>query len=554
MVRISHLLTTSPSRYLPIRYLVAPLIAAHLTAQPGAAQQERYTSSYLPLGHWGYEVVDLLAARGRLEGLPQLNRPYRRVDLARSLLAAEERGSLLPEERRWVELLMQELGYEARLVQEGADQDLRFGGEFEAGLKGVSHEHRDLLRPKGDRALWPVLELRLLGDAPNVAGAFRMRWDGIYLNDPQFPGGRAIPARECDPLVARCAYRVEEGYVEAQLPYVRLFFGRLYRNWGMAGTEGFLISDYAYSYDHVGYWFGSSRLALSGLFTLLNDFPGDTARYFSAHRLDWQVRDNLALGFSEAVVYAGVGRKLDLNLTNPVGIYEISPSADAETNTMGALEVWWRPKPRLVTYGALLIDNTRVGEPNEAEGLTQWGLHLAAQLPQVTPRLAARADFSVVNSLAYRSRVDRSFFYTFQGLSLGRDKSDAVIGSIQLTWLKGSDRPDGSDRSGGSQRLGGVSWLRPGLLALEPRLQVMWRGEDDVRKPWPDDAFTGHDLLLVGRVETTVRPSLAGRWVSPHGELKWDLGVNWIKNLGNQPNGWQAKFVGRVQLSVRARL
>lgn len=519
---------------------VGPLVVALLLpcslVQRSWAQEERYTSPYLPLNHWGYYVVDLLASRGRLEGLPLLNRPYRRVDLARSLLSAESKGKLLAEERRWVELLKEELRHEIGLVSGGSDQELRFSGEFEAGLKGVTHQHRDLLRPQGDRALWPVLELGLAGDAPNVAGGFRLRWDGIYLNDPQFPGGRAIPARECDPLVARCAYRVEEGYVEAQLPYVSLFFGRLYRNWGMAGTEGFLVSDYAYSYDHVGYRFGSSRLALSGLFTLLNDFPGDTARYFAAHRLDWRVRDNLTLGFSEAVVYAGVGRRIDLNLTNPVGIWEISPSADAETNTMGALEVWWRMKPRLVTYGALLIDNTRVGEPNEAQGLTQWGLHLAVQLPQVTPRLAARGDFSIVNSLAYRSRVDRSFFYTFQGLSLGRDKSDAVIGSIQIDWLRATDR------------------LTRGLLILQPRLQVMWRGEDDVRKPWPENAFRGHDLLLVGLVETTVRPSLGGRWMNRHGELRWDLGVNWIKNLDNQPQEWRAKVVGRVQLSLRSPL
>jgi hypothetical protein len=304
----------------------------------------------------------------------------------------------------------------------------------------------------------------------------------------------------------------------------------MYRNWGAAGTEGFLVGDYSYSYDHVGYRFGSSRLALSGLFTLLNDFPGDTARYFSAHRLDWRVRENLVLGFSESVVYAGVRRRIDLNLVNPVGIWEISPSADAETNTMGALEVWWRPKRVWVFYGALLIDNTRVGEPNEAEGLTQWGLHVGTQVPQLKAGFSARADFSIVNSLAYRSRVDRSFFYTFQGLGLGRDKSDAIIASIQGDWLSGQ------------------------LLVLRPRLEIMWRGEDDIRNPWPENAFTGHDLLLVGTVETTVRPSLSGRWISRHGEVQWDLGVNWIRNLGNQENGWQAKLAGRVQVSLRTRL
>lgn len=530
----------SIARLVQIHFAVGILLSlsglGYVFPSSSAAQEQSYGSPYLPLGHWGYPVVDWLAARGALRGLAPLVRPYRRADLARSILAAralasQREVSLLPQEQRWLDALEEELGYEIGLLRAQGQQELRFTGEFEAGLKAVSHKHRDLLRPQGDTAsLWPVLELRLWADAPNVAGAFRMRWDGIYLNDPQFPGGRAIPARECDPIVARCAYRVEEGYVEAQFPYVSLFLGRLYRNWGLAGTEGFLISNYAYSYDHVGYRLGSQRLALSGLFTLLNDFPGDTARYLSAHRLDWQVRENLVLGFSEAVVYGGKGRRIDLNLINPVGIYEISPSADAETNTLGALEVWWKPSTGLVTYGALLVDNTRVGEPGEAEGLTQWGLHLAAQFPQLAPELAARADFSLVNSLAYRSRVDRSFYYTFQGLSLGRDKADVITGSLQL------------------------DWLADGLLVWQPRLEVMWRGEDDIRRPWPSDAFRGHDLLLAGPVETTVRPSLAGVWRTRHSQLKWDAGVNWIKNRGNQPGGWTAKIVGRVELTVHTRL
>ena len=430
----------------------------------------------------------------------------------------------------WLESLKRALREETELLSGASQQDVLFGGEVDAGFRAMTQRHRDPLRPAGDEALFPTLDLRLQAEAPNVASAFHIRWDGYYLNDAQFAGRRLIPFRECDPLVAECAYRVEEGYVEVQLPYASLFFGREYRNWGLPGSDGFLVSNYAYSYDHIGYRFGSARLSLSGLLAPLNDFPGDTARYFSAHRLDWQVRDNLVFSASESVVYGGVNRRLDLNLTNPVGIWEISPSGGAEANTLGLAEVWWRPRAGMVTYFGFLVDNTRVGEVNEASGFTQWGAHLSVHFPAVTPALGLRGDVAVANSLAYRSRIDRAFYYAFDGLGLGRDKADAIVASVQADWFVGAQ---------------GV---------LRPRLDVQWKGQDDLRQDWPLDAFTGHDLMLNGTVETTVRPSIAGRLRLPRGEVRWDGGVNLIKNQANLPTDWKAKFVGSFEVMLRFRL
>ncbi|MFQ5845490.1 MAG: hypothetical protein ACE5JG_10945, partial [Planctomycetota bacterium] len=374
---------------------------------------------------------------------------------------------------------------------------------------------------------FPTFELALAGEAPVIAGAFRARWDNHYLNDPQFPGGRAIEFRECDPIIDECAYRIEEAYLEVQFPYVRLFFGRTYRNWGLPGLEGFLVSDYAYSYDHVAYRFGGDRLSLTGVFTLPNDFQGDTARYFSSHRLDWQARDNLVFSLGESVVYGGEGRRLDFGLTNPVGIWEISGGrGSGERNAIGLVELWWRPRSSLVTYGAFLVDNTSVGT-GATSSLPQWGAALGVQLPAVSPTLALRADLSVVSSLAYRSRVGRVENYTIDGLGLARDKSDAVIASFRADWF-----------------------ARPGLV-LRPGVQIMWRGEDDIRSPWPADAFTGHDLLLVGEVETTLRPSLAGRWHTAYGELAWNLGLNLVRDEDNVARDWRTKGVARVEFSLR---
>lgn len=504
---------------------------------PGmAAQQQgraaRASSPYLSLGHWAYDYVNLLVARGRLGDLMPLVQPYRRVDVAQALIRAERQGNLLAEERRWIAELRREFSFELGLVEQGIEQELRFGGEFRAGLKGITQKHRDPLRPEGDGVAFLTLDLLLTGDVPTVAGAFHMRWDGHYLNDPQFPpDGSVIEYRACDPLVDDCAYRMEEAYVEVQLPYVRIFLGRLERNWGAPGTEGFLVSDYSYSYDHVGYRFGSDRLALTGLFSPLSDFGGDTTRYFSSHRFDWRVRDNLVLSAGESVIYGGPGQRLDLNFVNPVNVWEIGAGSKiVERNSMGLAEVWWRPWSWVVGYWGFLLDNTKFGDPGEVSGLTQWGSHLGLMFPSVTPVLALRTDFSIVNSLAYRNRVNRLQYYTVEELGLGRDKSDAIIASLQADWFRGA------------------------TLVLQPRLDVMWRGGDDIRLPWPDDAFTGHPLLLVGEIEATVRPALKGRWRIPRGELEWDVGVNFIRNEGNVPSGWRSRLVGRSELVFRMRL
>ncbi len=96
-------------------------------------------------------------------------------------------------------------------------------------------------------------------------------------------------------------------------------------------------------------------------------------------------------------------------------------------------------------------------------------------------------------------------------------------------------------------------WFPRSRLVLKPRLDVMWKGEDDITDPWPVGAFTGRDRLLVGTIEKSIRPSIGGRWHSSWAELRWDLGVNLVKNEGNVPRDWGLKGVGRIELELRRR-
>jgi hypothetical protein len=401
----------------------------------------------------------------------------------------------------------------------------------------MSHTHRDVLRPSGDDAVYGLFEVELAAEAPVLASDFRMRWDNHLLNDPQFPGG-VVEFRECDPVVSRCAYRIEEAYVELQVPYVRVFLGRMYRNWGAPGAMGFLVSPYNYSYDNLGYRFGTAKISLSGFLALPNDFPGDTARYFSTHRLDWQIRDNLVVSVSESAIWGGPDARMELAFVNPVGIWEIMASkGSVERNAMGAAEVWWRPFRPVAFYGGVLIDNTRVNDPGMAQGLTQWGVEFGVQFPNISRTLALRADLNIINSLAYRSRIDFYQYYTMNSVGIAHDRTDVILVHTQ------------------------ADWFGPFGLVLQPKLDFMWKGEADITDPWPDNAFVDYDLLLVGVVEKTIRPALAGRWNFGWGSKRqwtvdaiWDLGVNIVQNNDHVVSDWDAEFVGKIGGEIRFSL
>lgn len=516
--------------------LLAPSTASAQGERPARnSTDERaadsYSSVYLPLGHWVYDYLDLLIARGRINSLSPLVRPYRRIDIAEAVLRAERDRQLSQAALRWVEAIRRELSDEVELLRSRREQEIEFHAELGAGLKALSHTHRDPLRPEGEENLFPTFRLRLMGEAPHVAGVMDSRWDNHLLNDPQFPGGRAIEFRECDPIVDECAYRPDEAYVELQFPYARLSLGRMDRNWGLSGQKGLLVSSYPYSYDHVGYRFGTERIALTGMYAKLEDFGGDTTHHFSTHRFDWRIADYLQVSVSESAVFGGPNRQIELNLISPLLPWEIAGVEGTERNSLGMAEIWFRIFDDLLTYGAFMVDNTSVGEEarGRSPGFNQFSGAFGLQLPSLRSNLALRGDVAIVSSLAYRSRVAPWQFYSVDGIGLARDKTDVLLMSLQADWFPRA------------------------RLILKPRLDLMWKGEDDLTDPWPDDAFT-RDRLFIGTIETTIRPSLGGRYHFPLGEVRWDLGLNLVKNDEHvEGRDWRAIGVGSVEVDLRRR-
>ena len=506
---------------------------------PGRAQQgtggvadapraRDLASPYLPAGHWADPALELWIARGEIRSLSPLVRPWRRIEVAEAL-GELDRARLGGAELAWLERLESELAPEIDRLAGRSAGEAQLALRAAAGVGAWSQTHRDPLRAELDGAFAETRVLESIGVEAEgfggpVAGAFRLWRKGIYRNDAQFPDGQVTPPREGF-VLDDVSSRFEEAYLELQTAFARVSFGRMYRNWGLPGLPGFLRSDYAYSEEEIGYRIGTSRIFLVGSLASYSDFGGDTTRYVSVHRLEVRPFDDLILAVSESSVHGGPGQGLDWRLVNPLTIWQFSgDEAKTPYNKVGQVDAWWHAGRGLNLFGSLLADAT-----NRDGSCCQMGGSLGLELPSLLRGWVLRGTFTAVQSLAYRTELPWEE-YSVERIGLGWDKADLYLGRLEASGLP----------------LAGL-WLAP-------RLEVQLRGEGDFRelRP-PGDELPDYPRILVGQSETTVRPSVAGRWRSGGRfpvEIEWDLGLNLVRDYRNVPGDDRTEPVGRIEARI----
>ncbi|MFQ5889467.1 MAG: capsule assembly Wzi family protein [Gemmatimonadota bacterium] len=485
-------------------------------------------SAYLPLGHWAYPAIEYWISVGRIGSLSPFVRPYRRIDVARALRKVEEER-LYAFEKDLMRRLRAEFEPELSALRGTAEGAGTLDIRFAAGGTYRSQQHRDALRPElegrfSDDDAFEHMSVRAVGQAGVLAGGFIGTRDKIFVNDAQFPDGRVVP-RTSFPIFDEGSFRIQEGYAELQTKFARLFFGRMYRNWGPPGLLGFLRSNYAYSEEEIGYRFGVDEIFLIGFFTSYGDFRSDTTHYHAVHRLEVRPVHNLMLAVSEATVHGGPSQSVNFRLINPVSIWQFARADDDPPhNKLGQLDLWWRPVRGLALYGSFLADAT-----NEEQSCCQIGGSFGFALPTVAPGWLVRANVTAIQSLAYRTSLPWEE-YSVERIGLGWDKTDLYLATLEAEWFAG-----------------------PGLL-LRPRLDVQVKGEGDFRELRPPAAaLDTFPRILVGDAETTFRPSLAGRWRSGTSfpiDVEWDLGVNIITDYRNETGDDRTEFVGSVRAVI----
>lgn len=526
--------------------VVGLTIAASLAPPQATAQHRRdgkpdqggplAASPYLSLDHWAYPALDLWIARGDIPTLSPMTRPYRISEVV-GAVAAIRPGRLSRTEAELRRRLLAELAPAPRRTRGARDRHrppssdgpgtIRVDLGIEAGGRYVSQTHPDPLQPVlggefGKDRILEEAELVIRGSSPYVAGGVRMRRDGIYRHDPRFPDGQVTPRREI-PVFDDLSLRAEEAYLEVQIPYFRLSFGRLDRNWGPAPIDGFLRSANPYGEDEIGYRLGTDRVFLIGTVAAPGDFRGDTLRYLSMHRLEVRPSDRLAIAVSEAVVHGGPDGRFRFGLVNPISVWQIAvDEADAPHNKLGQIDVWWRAVDGLVLNGSVLADAT-----NREGSCCQLGGSVGFELTRLAPGLRVGAQLTAIQSLAYRTTRPWEE-YSLDGVGLGWDKSDFWLASLE------------------------ADWFATPVLRLSPRIDLQRKGEGDFRQPRPPGDLSDQPRLLSGTVETTIRPALGGQWRRP-GPIdiaaEWDLGLSLITDYAHSTGDDRTEFTG--SLAVR---
>ena len=190
-------------------------------------------------------------------------------------------------------------------------------------------------------------------------------------------------------------------------------------------------------------------------------------RYFSGHRLDWQVNDRLEIGIAETILYGGEARHAEWQYMNPVLLlYASQYNMDMDDNYMFTCDFSLLPVAGARLYGEMLIDDFQYAnhDPN-AIGLL-FGFYLSDFL-----KLDTRVEYARINRWTYTHLKTENQYIHF-GSAIGHWLStDADALYVELGYPLNVD----------TRLLLNYEFQRQGEATVEDR----YKGENYKRMPFP---------------------------------------------------------------------
>lgn len=321
----------------------------------------------------------------------------------------------------------------------------------------------------------------------------------------------------------------EESYIIYSPKHFNFLLGRSFVRWGPGATGSLLLSDFSRPLDQMYADFSYKWLRFFFLTASLNTVSVNNTvanRYFSAHRLNFQLRKNIWLGISETVIYGGPNAAPQLAFHIPVIFYHgVILNGPTLGNTMGSIDISCYPAKNMHLYGELLIDDIQLEksgpvdlEPNE------WGLLIGIQ--SAYQRFFWETEYVRVTNRTYKT-PDLWESYTFRndplGYFLGNDFDHLRIRGNY--WLRSDFR---------LQTI--LQFIRRGAGRIDTPFDTPWMSTpagEDYREPFP-----------TGIVEKLRRFQLELRWHpgSSFGYGEVPLGYENINSIENEQDknsaGW----------------
>jgi len=382
---------------------------------------------YLPLDHPLYDYLDRLQERGRLKKLDRSLRPYTRQEILEAVNAQETPG-LRGFELEWLKIVRQQANLEP------AGETARDSAEIAVITRIEASQKLSNIRP--ERSLSEI--------GIGFGGKFsHFVFDARFLRAPYQMGLRDTTSHRdpnVDPPFEEGLIRPMEGYLKGNFGLFggafssEFFFGRMARNWSPALQQSLILGSDALSFDHLALILRSRHLVFSHLVAPLDGMtyrqPSGTRtvrahRFFSAHRLDIRVRDDLRFGITETAVYGGENHGFDPVLMNPFTSFRlaaIQDKIDHANNTFVALDGYFNLEDRISFYGQFLFDDFL----RDKHIQDRWACDLGAtcrDIPLLGPTTAGLRA-TIVSSFAYNTfqPFERYLYYGRPlGASLGDD-------------------------------------------------------------------------------------------------------------------------------------
>jgi hypothetical protein len=437
------------------------------------------------LGMRPLQVVDLPALDQPLPGVAEIAR--RR--LLRSL--ARDRG------------LTGVPGATPRLVQATFPDDQRF--EVSAGIEGEgsaveSHEPQ-LKEGSGARARFGAQVGRWLAFAD--VGAGKGRGAGSYSN-------RIL--RSDAALFTDLSYVSYTGASERWGAWL----GRGRWQWGPGEEASLMLSRTSPAYTSLVFRMRIEPLRADGMI-LSATLRGASGAQLAAHRLEWQPRDDLRLGVSEAARYrASSWQPLYVVGVIPYALVqsllvkdEPDSGAALRNNVAAGLDAAWRVLPGTRLHGELLIDDLRT---EDVGTLSKYAYQLGWEGVGTVrgSRVHWSTEYTRLTRFVYTSFYDRAF--TVAGEPLGFPTGpDSRRLRVRATW----------DPS--------VAWQ---VFASAVRTD---RGESGLETPFFPGSPPVPVARFAGTVETTREFEAGLRWWPASGiDVRLSVGSRRIENLGHE--------------------
>lgn len=489
----------------------------------------------LPTYHWAYAYLHELQLRGFCLDLLQMNQPYTRGEIARSLvrIPADE-SSRRP---AWMEPLISrlrsELAPELAALNSPAADEILFRANFFPNLDASDQNDAQYLGIyRGSLGA---------GVTPDLFAMTSVIADQYDYDDPDYSGYK---------WRGLVGY-VEQAYIRFNFKKLHFKFGRDFLKWGIGESGSLLFSNVCQPLDQLfaAANFGPfqfSMIAAELNRMTLQEQSGELReyrRFLSGHRLDasfW--RGRLQVGISEVIIFGETNGGMNLINLNPLIFYHLEKKNGAvDNNVLPMIDLLAYPARNWRIYTSLLIDDIQVEktvvddlEPNEIG----WVVGTSLADPLQIRGLALNFEYTRVANRTYKTPNPAEIF-TYRNQPLGHP-----LGSDFEHWQAGFS-----------------AWLmrdcRFNLLASQTRA-----GEGILEKPWdePWDNFsleTGyHEPFPSGVIQTTTGLEinidwLIATWCRLHTTYQWRHLENRNHLADHAGVEWRFKLSAELKYSIR---